>query len=268
MAYVITVVNQKGGVAKTTTAINVAVELANNGYKVLIAENDSQGSATISLGLEPIDYIGESICEAYDGTKPVQECIHIVRDNLHLLPANIDLAALELALFKTYVQDKSNQNNPNGWTEILARVLAPIMEFYDYIIIDCPPALSVLTFNALTAANGVLIPCKTDYLSYRGLTHLDDTIDQIQKYTRPDLQVLGVIATMFDIRIKDDKEILIEIKKRADYIGVIKNQAATKKGVYDGLAVVETEPYSEVGINYRKITKMIIEKTQARAGVN
>ena len=266
MAYIISVANQKGGVAKTTTTHNIGAELASNGYKVLLAENDSQGSLTISLGLEPLDFFGQSICEVYDGSLPIQECIHVVKENLHLLPANIDLSTLELALFKKYIQDSGNSSTPNGWTEILSKMLDPVKDFYDYIVIDCPPALSVLTLNALTASNGVVVPCKTDYLSYRGLTHLDDTISQIQEYTRPDLKIIGVIGTLFDIRLKDDKEILLELKKRSDYMGVIKNQAAAKKGIYDGLSVVEREPYSEVAIAYRNIVNKIIKATQTKVG--
>lgn len=259
MAYTIAIANQKGGVAKTTTAHNVGVELAKNGYKVLLVENDSQGSLTISLGYEPELFIGNSICEVYDRTKNVQECIHICRENLHLIPANIDLSTLELALFKHYVLQAPNKNNqPNGWAFLLEELLHPIMSYYDYILIDCPPALSVLTLNALAASDSVLVPCKTDYLSYRGLSHLDNSIEQMQEYMRPDLKILGVIATLFDIRINDDKEMLQELKKRPDFLGVVKIQAAAKKGVLDGRAVIEREPYSDVAIAYRNITKRII----------
>ena len=133
------------------------------------------------------------------------------------------------------------------------------MERYDYILIDCPPQLSVLTLNALSCADGVLIPAKTDYLSYRGIIHLTETIESLQRLSNSKLQVMGVIATLYETRVKDDNEILDELKKQYNVLGVIKKMAAAKKGIYDGKAVVEKEPSSEIAKEYTKIAKAMVK---------
>lgn len=139
--------------------------------------------------------------------------------------------------------------------KILDRALKPIKGNYDFILIDCPPQLSILTINALSCADGVLIPVKTDYLAYRGLTQLQDSIREIQELINPDLQVLGVIATLYDTRITDDQEILGLLKEEYNLLGVVKRLAVAKKGIYDGLAVVEQSPNSEIAVEYRVIAK-------------
>lgn len=148
--------------------------------------------------------------------------------------------------------------------KILDRALKPIKGNYDFILIDCPPQLSILTINALSCADGVLIPVKTDYLAYRGLTQLQDSIREIQELINPDLQVLGVIATLYDTRITDDQEILGLLKEEYNLLGVVKRLAVAKKGIYDGLAVVEQSPNSEIAVEYRVIAKMIISGNMKR----
>ena len=148
--------------------------------------------------------------------------------------------------------------------KILDRALKPIKGNYDFILIDCPPQLSILTINALSCADGVLIPVKTDYLAYRGLTQLQDSIREIQELINPDLQVLGVIATLYDTRITDDQEILGLLKEEYNLLGVVKRLAVAKKGIYDGLAVVEQSPNSEIAVEYRVIGKMIISGNMKR----
>ena len=140
----------------------------------------------------------------------------------------------------------------------LEEALKPIKAGYDYIRIDCPPQLSILTINALACADGVLIPVKTDYLAYRGLTQLQDSIREIQELINPDLKVLGVIATLYDARVSDDKDILALLKEEYNLVGVVKRLAVAKKGIYDGLAVVEQAPTSEIAKEYTAIAKMII----------
>lgn len=244
---VIAIANQKGGVAKTTTTHNLGVALADAGKKVLMIDLDSQASLTISVGLEPLE-IQRTIVDVLkkDGL-PVSECIQQLREGLHIVTSIIDLAPMEMEMLSRASREK-----------ILDRALKPVREDYDYILVDCPPQLSILTINALSCADGVLIPVKTDYLAYRGLTQLQDSIREIQELINPDLKVLGVIATLHDTRVTDDREILAMLKKEFNLLGVVKRLAIAKKGIYDGLAVVEQAPASEIAKEYKNIAEMII----------
>ena len=250
---VIAIANQKGGVAKTTTTHNLAVALADAGKKVLMIDLDSQASLTISVGLEPLE-IQRTIVDVLkkDGA-PISECIQRLRDNLHIVTSIIDLAPMEMEMLSRASREK-----------ILDRALKPVKDNYDFILIDCPPQLSILTINALSCADGVLIPVKTDYLAYRGLTQLQDSIREIQGLINPDLQVMGVIATLYDTRVTDDREILGLLKEEYNLLGVVKRLAVAKKGIYDGLAVVEQAPNSEISAEYKAVAEMIISGNMKR----
>lgn len=244
---VIAIANQKGGVAKTTTTHNLGVALASAGKRVLIIDLDSQASLTISVGLEPLE-VQHTIVDVLKKERlPIGECIQKLRDGLYIIPSIIDLAPMEMEMLSRASREK-----------ILDRALKPIRENYDFILIDCPPQLSILTINALSCADGVIIPVKTDYLAYRGLTQLQDSIQEIQELINPGLEVLGVIATLYEKRVADDNEILAVLKKEFNLLGIIKRLAVAKKGVYDGLAVVEQTPGSEISVEYNAIAGMII----------
>ena len=256
---VIAIANQKGGVAKTTTTHNLGVALAAKGKRVLLIDLDSQASLTISVGLEPLE-VKKTIVDVLrkDGV-PVGECIERISDRLHIVTSIIDLAPMEMELLSRASREK-----------ILDRALKPVRGKYDFILVDCPPQLSILTINALSCADGVIIPVKTDYLAYRGLTQLQDSIQEIQELINPELKVLGVIATLYEKRVADDNEILAALRKEYNLLGVIKRLAVAKKGIYDGLAVVEQTPGSEISIEYNKIADMIIaekfERTEKENG--
>ncbi len=256
---VIAIANQKGGVAKTTTTHNLGVALAAKGKRVLLIDLDSQASLTISVGLEPLE-VKRTIVDVLrkDGV-PVSECIEQISDQLHIVTSIIDLAPMEMELLSRASREK-----------ILDRALRLVRGEYDFILVDCPPQLSILTINALSCADGVIIPVKTDYLAYRGLTQLQDSIQEIQELINPELRVLGVIATLYEKRVADDNEILAALKKEYNLLGVIKRLAVAKKGIYDGLAVVEQTPGSEISIEYNKIADMIIaekfERTEKENG--
>ena len=256
---VIAIANQKGGVAKTTTTHNLGVALAAKGKRVLLIDLDSQASLPISVGLEPLE-VKRTIVDVLrkDGV-PVNECIERISDRLHIVTSIIDLAPMEMELLSRASREK-----------ILDRALRPVRGEYDFILVDCPPQLSILTINALSCADGVIIPVKTDYLAYRGLTQLQDSIQEIQELINPELKVLGVIATLYEKRVADDNEILVALKKEYNLLGVIKRLAVAKKGIYDGLAVVEQTPGSEISIEYNKIADMIIaekfERTEKENG--
>ena len=181
------------------------------------------------------------------------ECVQRLSDRLHIVTSIIDLAPMEMELLSRASREK-----------ILDRALRPVREQYDFILIDCPPQLSILTINALSCADGVLIPVKTDYLAYRGLTQLQDSIQEIQELINPGLKVLGVIATLYDTRVADDREILALLRKEYNLLGVIKRLAVAKKGIYDGLAAVEQAPNSEFSKEYVAIAEMIISGKEKR----
>ncbi len=255
MVKIIALTNQKGGVAKTTSTHNIGVSLSENGKKVLMIDLDSQASLTISVGLEPLDIESNIVSILTKNGKTVKQCIQVLHDNLHIVTSIIDLARLEVDMLSRTSREK-----------ILDRALEPVKENYDYILIDCPPQLSILTINALSCCDGVIIPVKTDYLAYRGLSQLQDTIEEIKEDINPKLQVLGVIATMYEKRISDDKAILNMLKKNYNVLGIVKKQAVAKKGLLDGLSVVEQNPSSEVAEEYIKISDIIM--SQCSKGVN
>ena len=244
---VIAIANQKGGVAKTTTTHNLGVALAARGKRVLMIDLDSQASLTISVGLEPLE-IKRTIVDVLrkDGI-PIMECVQQLSDRLHIVTSIIDLAPMEMEMLSRASREK-----------ILDRALKPVRADYDFILIDCPPQLSILTINALSCADGVLIPVKTDYLAYRGLTQLQDSIQEIQELINPDLKVIGVLATLHDTRVTDDREILGLLKEEYNLLGVVKRLAVAKKGIYDGRAVVEQAPNSEIAAEYKAVVEMII----------
>lgn len=250
---VIAIANQKGGVAKTTTTHNLGVALAAQGKRVLLIDLDSQASLTISVGLEPLEVEQTIVDVLRKEGLPLMECVQRLNDRLHIVTSIIDLAPMEMELLSRASREK-----------ILDRALRPVREQYDFILIDCPPQLSILTINALSCADGVVIPVKTDYLAYRGLTQLQDSIQEIQELINPGLKVLGVIATLYDTRVADDREILALLRKEYNLLGVIKRLAVAKKGIYDGLAAVEQAPNSELAKEYVAIAEMIMSGKEKR----
>jgi chromosome partitioning protein len=186
---IVAVANQKGGVGKTTTALNLAAGLAELNKRVLLVDMDPQGNASTGSGIE-LDDNQATVCEVLLGDASPQEVIVRAEGmQLDILPANGDLTAAEVALME--VKDRAT---------VLKSALSPLGGHYHYIIIDCPPALNVLTLNALTAADSVLIPMQCEYYALEGLTALLNTIEQIQDSVNPALEIEGLVRTMFDIR--------------------------------------------------------------------
>lgn len=246
---IIALANQKGGVAKTTSTHNIGVSLAKLGKKTLIIDLDSQASLTIITGLEPYHYEHSIVTAMQRAGEPIKNCINELQDNLHIVTSRIELAQQEMEMLSRASREM-----------ILGRALEPVKNDYDYILIDCPPQLSILTINGLSCADYVIIPVKTDYLAYRGLEQLQATIKEVQDFINPRLVVMGVIATIFDKRLKDDKEILQELESKYNVIGVIKNMAIAKRGVYSGKSVMEQAPDNDIANEYNKISSYIIEK--------
>ena len=249
MATVISFANQKGGVAKTTSTFNVAACLTKRGFRVLMIDLDPQASLTIYAGLEPYEYEHTIVDVLKNPRQEIHKCINPVRDNLSIITSRIELASAESELLSRPAREL-----------ILSRALSNVQEEYDYILIDCPPQLSTLTINALACTDKVIIPCKTDYLAYRGIRQLMETIDTAQTYFKPDIEVLGVLATLHDTRANDDKELLQVLKEEYNVIGVIKRTVQAKKGMYDGLSSVEYAPKSDLAIEYEHVVDIITSK--------
>lgn len=248
MAKIIAFANAKGGVAKTTSTYNVGVSLAKKGHKTLMIDFDSQASLTISAGLEPYEYEDTIVSVLKKNGKLISECKQEMQQNLDIVTSRIELARLETEMIGRTMRET-----------ILKRAVDQIQDQYDYILIDCPPQLSVLTINVLSCSDFVIVPVKTDYLAYRGLEQLFDTIEEIKAEVNSKLNVLGVIATLHEKRVKDDVEILKALQEKHNVIGIVKKMAIAKKGVYDGLSVIEQSPKNEVAAEYDKVSDYIIQ---------
>ncbi len=188
MARIIAIANQKGGVGKTTTAVNLSAALARTPRRVLLVDLDPQGNATMGSGVDKRT-LEASLTEVLLDDVPVGEAIVRTGDGYDLLPGNIDLTAAEIRLM-----------DAQGREQKLKQALAPLRGNYDFILIDCPPSLSLLTLNALNAADAVLVPMQCEYYALEGLSALLDTIDALKDRLNPELEIEGVLRTMFDVR--------------------------------------------------------------------
>jgi chromosome partitioning protein len=199
-ARVIAVANQKGGVAKTTTVLCLAAALTEMGRAVLGVDLDPQGALTYSTGIEPDD-LDETINDVLVRRLPIDKVV--LEREVDIVPSNIDLAGAEaILLAKT------------GREYALQRALRDVVDRYDYVLIDCPPSLGILTINGLTAAAEILIPLQCEALSHRGVGQLLETLEDIRHFTNPSLHILGVLPTMFDARTRHSNEVLTDVGSR------------------------------------------------------
>ncbi len=192
----IAVANQKGGVAKTTTVVSLGAALTELKQRVLLVDVDPQGSLTFSLGIDPED-LEVTVAEVLLGTKQAEDAIVITDDGMHLLPANITLTQAEESLI-----------GRTGREQRLRVALDKVADDYDWILIDCPPTLGILTVGALSAAQQVLIPLQAETLSHRGVGQLLDTIHDVRQFINSSLEIMGVLPTMYDGRTKHAQNVL------------------------------------------------------------
>jgi chromosome partitioning protein len=201
MGVIISIVNQKGGVGKTTTAINLGTALAEAGKMVLLVDTDPQANATSGVGVE-VDKIEASLYDLYLGRKDILEVLYPTSvENLHILPCSPDLAGAEAELM-----------NEDGRENKLKNILAAVQDGYDFVFIDCPPSLGLLTLNALVASSRVLVPVQCEYFALEGLTRLMQSLEIIKREINPALEIEGIILTMHDPRTALSRQVVEEAR--------------------------------------------------------
>lgn len=249
---VIAISAQKGGVGKSTTTYNLSTLFANAGYKVLDIDSDSQASLTLMMGFDPLT-MSHNLASIYDGDD-VNSCIYVSPvKNLDFIPSSISLAKTENQLMTVMI----------GREKKLSKAIHKIADNYDYIFIDCPPALGLLTINALVACDVVIAPCETTNLSIYALDDLVETIDET-KESNPNLYLMGIVATKYVSNSISHKKALSEIKSRFDLLGIIKNTVSAQAGSEDGLPCVIADPHSIAANGYKELYKTIINKLEER----
>ena len=245
--------NQKGGVAKTTTTLNLGVALAEQGKRVLAIDLDPQGNLTMSQGWNP-DEIDRSMFDVLVHRLPITE---IIRTNeIDVGVASIDLAGAELSLSSMIGRERA-----------LEKALAPVQESYDYILIDTPPSLGLLTINAFVAAQGVIVPVQCEYLSLRGLVQLENTLTMIRENLNPNVAIQGILPTMFDKRLLHSRE-AVEILR--ENFGDLVLETKIRKTVryaeapVKGQSILKYDPSGDAAFMYRQLAKEVLDGASAR----
>jgi chromosome partitioning protein len=253
LARVIAFANQKGGVAKTTSTLNLAVALQEQGLRVLVVDLDPQGNLTMSQGLNP-DSIERSMFDVLVHRLPIGEVIH--EREVDLAVSSIDLAGAELAL-----------SSQIGRERALEKSLSAVKPSYDYVLIDTPPSLGLLTINALVASDGVIVPVQCEYLSLRGLVQLENTLSMIRENLNPEVKIVGILPTMFDGRTlhsKEAVEILSENFGPLVFNTRIRKTVRYAEAPVKGSSVLKYDPRGPAADAYRDLAKEVLNGAKAR----
>jgi chromosome partitioning protein len=255
MSSIVAVANQKGGVAKTTTVVNLAAALAEIGDRVLVVDLDAQACATFSLGLDPEDLERTASAALLGSDTPAGELIVPTSDGVDLLPAAIDLAGADRALAAR-----------RGREYVLREALSPVRESYDWILLDCSPSLGIITINALTAADAVLIPLQCETLSHRGVGQLMETIADVQRLTNPHLRIAGILPTLYDGRTVHAQAVLGDLGPRygVTVFSPIGRSIRFAEAPAAGRSILATSASSRGAEDYRRLARELAEVSWSR----
>jgi chromosome partitioning protein len=250
---IIALANQKGGVAKTTTTLNLGVAFSEQGFRVLLIDLDPQGNLTMSQGLNP-DQIERSMFDVLVHRLPMEQVIE--RREVDIAVSSIDLAGADMAL-----------SSQIGRERALDKALVNIRERYDYIFIDTPPSLGLLTINAFVAATGVIVPVQTEYLSLRGLVQLENTLTMVRENLNPKVEIIGIVPTMYDKRLthsREADEILRENFGDLVYETRIRKTVRFAEAPVKGISVLAYEPQGDAAGMYRDLAKEVLDGQKSR----
>lgn len=256
MGKIIAIANQKGGVGKTTTTVNLAASLGVLEKKVLLIDADPQANATSGLGID-VDSVELGTYQLLEHTKSAEETIITTSSpNVDLIPSHIDLVAIEIELV-----DKDDREY------MMKKAIEGLREAYDYILIDCAPSLGLLTLNALTAADSVIIPIQCEYYALEGLGKLLNTIKSVQKIHNPDLDIEGLLLTMYDARLRLSNQVVEEVKKHfADMVfdTIIQRNVRLSEAPSYGESIIKYDASSKGAANYLNLANEVVKKNKQK----
>jgi chromosome partitioning protein len=256
MSKIIALANQKGGVGKTTTAINLAASLAVLEKKVLIVDVDPQANATSGIGFD-LKEISNSIYDCFIGKLKAKEIILKTKiEGLDIIPSHIDLVGAEIEMLEEERREF-----------ILETVLKDVKDLYDYALIDCSPSLGLLTVNALAAADSVIIPVQCEYFALEGLGKLLNTIQMIQKNINPDLEIEGFLLTMYDARLRLSNHVAAEVRKHFEsmvFDTIIQRNIKLSEAPSYGMAAVQYDANSSGTVNYLNLARELLDRNNSK----
>ncbi|HRL50768.1 ParA family protein [Enterococcus aquimarinus] len=252
MARIISVANQKGGVGKTTTTVNLGASLAFVGKKILLVDSDAQGNATSGMGIRKPD-VTHDIYDVLVNEVPIQDAIYPTsRENLDIVPATLQLAGAEIELTSMMARESR-----------LKMALNEVKDQYDFILIDCPPSLGHLTINAFTASDSILIPVQCEYYALEGLSQLLNTVRLVQKHFNPELEIEGVLLTMYDARTNLGAEVVEEVRRYFQekvYDTIIPRNIRLSEAPSHGMSIIDYDIRSKGAEVYQALAKEVLTR--------
>lgn len=254
MAQIISVANQKGGVGKTTTTVNLGACLASLGKRVLLVDMDAQGNATSGVGIRKPD-VTQDIYDVLVNELPIVEATLVTEhENLSIVPATLQLAGAEIELTSMMARESRLKGS-----------LAEVNDQYDYILIDCPPSLGHLTINSFTASDSILIPVQCEYYALEGLSQLLNTVRLVQKHFNPELEIEGVLLTMYDARTNLGNEVVEEVRKyfrEKVYETIIPRNIRLSEAPSHGMPIIDYDPRSRGAEVYQALAKEVVNREE------